>query len=186
MKNTLRYLFLLLFIFSSCKSDKKSNNSNSTIDSEQIIKKQSELLDSLGLKVVLDLKSNQEGLFQIKFRSPDTSLKPFIEYNTIKEEQINQQAVLEGSYNIEKYDYPSSIQLILGHEKPKEIVVNSIKMMTDQVIIKIDKSNLLDYFSPNKYLEFDSISGILTTKKIDKSHLPILTLKKIAIDSLSF
>ncbi|WP_299115577.1 hypothetical protein [uncultured Winogradskyella sp.] len=185
MKNKYQKIVLLLLInlIISCKSDKKEPEKQK--EKTEVVIEKPELLENFSLKVEMDFETDTKGIFQIKFRNPNTEIKPLIKYHSVKEADINTRQVISGEYDLQANDFPLYVQLIMGGDENHKIKLNEIKLITDEIIIKVNKDNFKDFISVTKYVSFDDINGVISSKKVDNVHLPVIMLNKRALDSLS-
>jgi hypothetical protein len=191
MKNKYQKIVLLLLIglVISCKSDKKESDKKESEKQNEKIEvveeKTSELLENFGLKVEMDFETDTKGVFQIKFRNPNTEIKPLIKYHSVKETEVNTRQVISGEYDLQANDFPLYVQLIMGGDENQKIKLNEIKLITDEIIIKVNKDNFKDFISVTKYVNFDDNNGVISSKKVGNVHVPVIMLNKRALDSLS-
>ncbi len=176
------FFLLTVLMLLSCKSDKSKSSVEQNTEEAAVFTKKTELLDKIALKVEMNFETDTEGLFQIKIKNPDEPKKRIIEYFSIKEVSIPQTIDLE--YDLENNSFPEYVQFIFGAKKEQKIKLNSLRLFTDDIMIKIDKGNFNDFIKTSKYVDFDELSGILTTKMVAGKYLPIIMLNKKALDSL--
>lgn len=171
-----------LFFFTSCK---KNKNEQKEIDVEiESNLNKSKLLDRYALQVEMNFKTDSKGLYQIKFRDRNSESKPIISY--LKVEDTNKDQVILGEYDLENHDIPSYVQIILSENENQNINFNYIKLTTDEVHLVIDKKNFNDFITTSSFVNYDDLTGLLTTKKIDDRFIPVISLNKKALDSLYF
>lgn len=175
-------LIVLICLTVSCKNEKKENTN--IVNKIEEAKKDSELLEKYALKVIMDFETDTKGLFQIKFRDLDKNTKPLIIYNNIKE--VNSKQIISGEYNLDNNDFPLYVQFIMGESETQKIKINEIKLVTDEIMIKIDKNNFKEFINNSSFTNFDENTGILTTKRVNNSFIPAISVNKKAMDSLSF
>lgn len=181
-KSILLYTLCLVFFSISCKTNK-----NDKKEIETVVKSNSnkpELLDKYALQVEMKFKTNSNGLYQIKFRDRNSNSKPIISYLTVQDTLKNQ--IILGEYDLEKNDIPSYVQFILSENENQKINFNYIKLTTDEVQLFIDKNNFSDYITTSSYVNYDNLTGLLTTKKVEDKFIPVFSLNKKALDSLYF
>ncbi|WP_346883820.1 hypothetical protein [uncultured Algibacter sp.] len=181
MKNKI-ILFVSICLMISCKSEKKKPNMESKKTVE--IENKPKLLDKYALKVIMDFETDTKGLFQIKFGNPDKTIKPVISYHNVKEE--NSRQIIDGEYSLESNDFPRYVQLIMGENEAQKIKINEIKLITDEVLININKYNFKNFIQTSSYTDFDENTGILTSKRLNNAFIPAIVVNKRAMDSLSF
>ncbi|WP_431157043.1 hypothetical protein [Winogradskyella poriferorum] len=78
----------------------------------------------------------------------------------------------------------SRIVLNLGNKEVKKVVINELIMSYGDNSIIIDGNSILDSFKLNEFVEFDSTSKELKTKRINNNHAPALILKPKVINQL--
>ncbi|MBT8279211.1 MAG: hypothetical protein KJO41_09425 [Bacteroidia bacterium] len=84
-----------------------------------------------------------------------------------------------GANNISK-----TLHINLGNKEEKSIEISAVQISYGQNSLAVDGSNLSEYFSMNKYVDFDSVSQTIKTKRIDGKHIPTIILKRKHINSL--
>lgn len=177
-----RIVFIFFCVIFSCKNESNKPLSLSSIQSYK--EKSIDLLNEYALKVEINFDTDSKGLYQIKFRGPDKIKKPKISYLNVVDTTKTQ--LLQGVYNLDDNDFPEYIQLIMSSNESQKIKINYIKLVTDEVIINIDKNNFKNFLQTSSYTFFNSSTGYLTTKSLNNKFVPVVFLNRKTLDSLSF
>lgn len=89
-----------------------------------------------------------------------------------------------------KFEFPENIKpdamlgIGLGNKNVKEVTIKSIHLSYGDAIFDIDQNELTDYFTFNKFIEFDSVTNKINTKKVDNALNPLLFLRRKILDSI--
>jgi len=176
-------IFMFVIVFFSCKSEPKEQTTNSqtnAVDSTKVEAVENKKL----LSISFDLASTEEGTFQFQFTNNEYPKQSKKVFKSLKKSEAPY--LLEANYSLESNDFPSKVSVILGHETPKDLLINSITLKSYGNTIEIDGSKITDYFIPNAYINYKPESQTLQTVKVKNGHLPIMILNKKAIDSLLY
>jgi len=165
-------VFVVLTTLFACKSDKK--NSNNEVATES--KKQENIL-----KVYIEFKTNKQDEFRIILNNIEVD--EFQKMNIEAREIIPVTASYE-KMNVTFFDnvFSKNFLIGLGNDKLKELEINKIVISRGPNIVTVNKENIQDYFSPNKYVEFKN--NKIITKKVNGKHLPLLFAKSRLINTL--
>ena len=83
-------------------------------------------------------------------------------------------------------NYSTDFQINLGNKTPKEVEFISMTVKYGDRAIQISRQNLNEYVAVNnKYVAYDSISGILKTSMVDGRHFPTVIMRKKTLRSLA-
>lgn len=77
-----------------------------------------------------------------------------------------------------------SVGLVLGDKVEKTVQVNTIKIYTNKAEFLISSNVLHNYFTFNKFIDYDAEHGVLKTKGLDGKYNPTMFLRKKIIDKL--
>lgn len=176
----LTILMLVLFVACKTESNKKTVQSISNIDTTTV----KSVSSTKELSVSFELTSTEDDVFQFQFTNNKFPKQSKKIYKPLKKTDIS--SILEAKYSLDSNEFPSRISVILGHKKPKDLLIKSVTLKSYGNIIEIDGSELKDYFIPNAYVDYNPEFRKLKTVKIKNGHLPIITFNKKALDSLLY
>ncbi len=77
-----------------------------------------------------------------------------------------------------------NIGISLGTKKEKEVKINNVDISIGSLSYQINSNNLITYFRPNKFVDYDDESGALKTKTVDGKHNPMIFLRKRYVDKI--
>lgn len=95
----------------------------------------------------------------------------------------------ETSKNI-KFEFPENIKpdvmlaLSLGNKEPKQVTIKKINLSYGPAVFNIEQKEIPKYFAFNKFIEYDSVNGIIKTKKVENNLNPLLFLRRKILDSI--
>lgn len=165
-------VFVVLTTLFACKSDKKNINNEVTTE----LKKQENIL-----KVYIEFKTNKQDEFKIILNNIEVD--EFQKMNIEAREIIPVTASYE-KMNVTFFDNIFSNKLLvgLGNDHVKELEISEIVISRGVNIVNVNKENIEDYFSHNKYVEFKN--NKIITKKVNGKHVPLLYAKSRLINGL--
>lgn len=175
MKKIAFILFLSLSIL-ACKSEEKKENPSekAPIETPKVIK---EWLINISLKTnktddfKLMMNNIEVDEFQKKNIHIVEKMEPTTSFETI-------------SANFGESNISKAFTLFLGAKEVKELDIKSIDITYGANSVTINSSQLGEYFSFNKYVEQDSESMKIKTKKVEGKHHPLMRLKPKVITQL--
>lgn len=132
--------------------------------------------------------------FEVEYKSDrDDSLQFVFAQMELDNQQegifiLNQKISASENFTTHKYqmfeDYIVLIaQLKLGNT-PKKMVINKVAIKYSDNEVIVFGEDLDKYFAFNTYIDFDSKTKTITTKKVQGKHLPHMTLKRGFINKL--
>ncbi len=77
-----------------------------------------------------------------------------------------------------------NIGISLGTKKVKEVKIKSVVISIGDLLYDIGPKDLMTYFRPNKFINYDEDAGILKTSMIDGKHNPVIFLRKPYVDKI--
>jgi hypothetical protein len=180
MKKTL-LLILISLAFFSCKNekqDKPSLNNNKLIGQDEEVIRPKEFLFELVYK------TNQDDVFNIMMNN--------IEVDELQKKNIHifENVITTTNKDIitAKFDagnISNNIIVNLGNKEVKEVEIISILVSYGNNTININSPKDIDkYLAFNKFVERDSASNKIKTKKVNGEHRPVLVLKRNLINLL--
>ncbi|WP_340076207.1 hypothetical protein [Leptobacterium sp. I13] len=166
----LQNFLLAIILVSSCKRKEPKNN---------IIEKPKEILE-----VTINLKANKKDIFRIELNN--IRIDEFQKMNI----QVFEEVPVSTNYetiNVNFFDGMISNNLVfnLGNKEEKTIDISSIEITNGVRHIKIAPKQIPNYFRLNKFVEFDSISNKIITKKSGNKLNPKLVAKQGLINKIS-
>jgi hypothetical protein len=172
MKTQFLILIFILSLF-SCKDEVNQGSIN-----KDIVKEANQLI------LEVTLKTSQAGNF--KFFANNIFL------NNNKEMNISITHKLKSNPDFEKitFKFPENINpdsqlgLSLGSKSEKSIEIANMLLTFGETKFKIIPETIKDYMVLNKFINIDSITSKIVTKKVDNGHNPILFFRRKIIDSL--
>ena len=82
------------------------------------------------------------------------------------------------------FEFPEDIRvdtqlgLSLGKKKVKQIRINQIDISFGNTKFVVTPDNIEDYFTTNKFVEYDKEAQLFQTKSVDGKHNPMIFLRK--------
>lgn len=177
MKKILIKLLIITLVFTvACKTEPKE------VTEEFIPEKVVEPIKEL--EVIVKFKSNKDDSFKLMLNN--VVVDEFQKKNIHVIEKVIASSESEsftatfGENNISR-----NFNFHFGSKEIKEIEIESVIFSYGTKKLSIDRSELAEYFSINKYITLDTISNILKTKKVDGKHNPTIILKRKYMKTLS-
>jgi len=126
--------------------------------------------------VIVDLNIQKDDELILFYK--DASISYFDEKNTIynglKGKTSNQTAI----FSIPEGILPNDIRLDISSKKEQSpIVINSISLIYNGNSFKIEQKDILKYFTPNEFVEFDSNTGTARFLEKDGNYDPFFNTK---------
>ncbi len=177
MKKVILILMLLLFIV-SCKNESKINETEKPSNQAKTEKVSEQL------EIEFRFKTNKKDVFKIMMNN--------IEVDELQKKNIHFFETVEPTSN---YDYidakfdegnmSKKITINLGDKKIKTVEIQSINISYKNNVINISShKDINKYLRFNKYIERDSASSIIKTKKVKGQHKPAITFSKKLINEI--
>jgi hypothetical protein len=176
IKFKLSIIFLSLMLCSCLEHDEAKNK-----DSETPTKEKKE---SNKLVFEIDLHTTEPDSFT--FFSNDV----FLNNNQFMNIGITQRLNMNETTKNLKFEFPNNIKpdamlgFSLGSEKTKEVTIKNIKLSYGDTKFDITSDNIENYFTFNKFIEYDASSKVIRTKRVDNLHNPLLFLRMKILDSI--
>jgi len=173
-----KLITLLVLITLSCNSDSKEKQV------KEIASQKTEIPASTRLVVEIDFETNAPE--DIKFISNDI----FLNNGQSMDLYITQKVTPSELAKKVKFELPENvipdfnIAIHLGKKHEKEVKINSISISAGSLTYQIDSKNLITYFRPNRFVNYDQESGTLKTKTIDGKHNPMIFLRKSFVEKI--
>ena len=154
-------------------------------------KKQGELADKVVVKEVVepsilsvDIEFNTDQLDKFQFLFSQIELKSNQDAVFIINDNINASV----DFQNKKYEMfadliPLIVQFKLG-TKPKKMIINKVLITYEDQEVIVNGEDLDKYFFLNDNIDFDAPTKTITTKSINGSHHPHMTLKRGFINKL--
>ena len=165
MKKAL-YLCVLVFTLFACNSEGKQANPTPVVEKEPVkeltVDVRFKSSEAGNFKLMLNKIKVDE--FQSKFVHIVEEIKPTTNIDHIKA-------------NFGPNNISTRFQFGLGNKTPKTIEIESINFNYDNKTVAIDASKLKEHFLFNKFVEIDSVTHKIVTKKVEGKHFPVITLK---------
>ncbi|MFD2542895.1 hypothetical protein ACFSSB_11245 [Lacinutrix gracilariae] len=168
--------FVVALIAFACKNEAKHSEIQETINSK-LIETSPELI------VSIDFKTNKVDEFRLLLNN--IKVDEFQKKNIQIIEKVSPSSSTDniiakfGENNISKL-----FLIVLGTKELKEVIIENIRLSYGKNNINIKPSELEKYFNFNKFIEFDSASNKILTKKVEGKHNPVLQLKPFALKKL--
>ncbi|MDU8884652.1 hypothetical protein RXV94_00670 [Yeosuana sp. MJ-SS3] len=177
MKLKLKVFVVLLILLSlSCKDNNKTE-----IPTAQNIEEETSNTNKLIFEI--DLKTSEPDDFSLFLNDIFLNNSQFMNISIKSKLNSNE------TEKVLHFEFPEGIKpdrqmfLALGTKKEKEVQINSITISYGDLEHVITKGNLLQYFTMNKYVEYNSETNTLTTKSVDNRHNPIIFVRPKILDS---
>ncbi|MDA8591356.1 hypothetical protein N9L09_00145 [Flavobacteriaceae bacterium] len=172
MKKIAFILFLSLCMF-ACKSEEKPSDKAQV----EVPKKEKEWI------VNVTMKSNKSDYFKLMMNNIEIDefqtknihviekMEPTSSYETIN--------ARFGANNISK-----TFKIFLGSKEVKELDIKSIDIAYGDKSIFMNSSQITNNFNLNKFVEQDSVTMKIKTKRVDGKYYPVMVLKRKVINQL--
>jgi len=177
MKRTFLFLLMTMILFANCKElTEKQKVSNQVKKTEEV---------SRQLEIRFSFKTNKPGVFKIMMNN--------IEVDELQKKNIHIMETISPTSQFEritaKFDegnMSKNIAFNLGNKEVKEVTIDNINISYKNKVIDISTiKDLTKFLRFSKYIEIDSISGILKTKKVEGKHYPAFYFSKNLIKQLN-
>ena len=124
--------------------------------------------------VDLDIKNDDELILFYK----DPSISFFDEKNTVYYGIKGKNEHQTITFSLPEGVLPNDIRFDVSSKKDqKPIKINSITLSFEERLFKIDEKNLLKYFTPNEFINFDETTGIATFVRKGENYDPYFLTK---------
>lgn len=167
MKNKIFFINLvLLAVLISCK-----NNEEVKQVDEEIIEVKANTFD-----VIVDLNAAKDDELILFYK--DASISYFDEKNTVYYGLKGNSESQTVTFSIPEGIYPNDIRLdISSKENQEPIKINSITFSFEGRTFKIEQKDILKYFTPNEYINFDETTGTVNFIKKESGFDPFFLTK---------
>ncbi len=103
---------------------------------------------------------------------------------------VSQRLSSEETSKIIEFTFPEEIKpdynlyFSFGTKLEKTVTVKSITMSFGEKEISLATKELPNYFLFNKFIDYDEENGVITTKKVDGQHNPLMWLRRKHLNDL--
>ncbi|MEZ4801579.1 MAG: hypothetical protein R2797_02320 [Gelidibacter sp.] len=163
------------FALSSCLEHNEATESNEVKESKK---------DSNRLTFEIDLETSNADDFVLFANDVFLNNSQFMNIGITHKLNMN-----ETSKKI-KFEFPENIKpdamlgFGLGNKNTKEVTIKNINLSYGDAVFNIHQNEIQNYFSFNKFIEYDSIANTIKTKKVDNALNPLLFLRRKILDSI--
>ena len=175
------FFALLTLVLVSCNNEKPKVEEKSEIIEEQI-----ETVKPVKFSIELRLKFSESE--EIKLSASNI----FINNSRTMNISVTQKMDKSEAFKTVVLDLPENINpdgqimLSFGTKKPKTIEFENIIIKNRELEFKLTSQEINNYFTYNKFIVYNPETSVITTKKVDGRHNPILLLRKKIIDKFEF
>ncbi|HLT54042.1 MAG TPA: hypothetical protein VKZ97_09125 [Flavobacteriaceae bacterium] len=173
------FLLVSLLLF-NCKEEKEQN-----LDSQDNIEIAEEPKGDDKFKFDFDFETSVPDDFSI------TANDVFMNNNQFMNVKVTHKLNANETQKKIRFEFPENIvpdyqlMLSLGMKNEKKVTVKSILLTYNETEFNVTPDKVEEYFTLNKFVEYNPESGILTTKKVEGNHNPLLFVRKKILDSIS-
>ena len=170
-----KLLIVFLLITVACKTETKeqATNTENKVASET----------TKELEVVINFKTNKTDEFKLmlnnievdEFQRKHSQVIEKVTTSTGTDEIVAK----FGANNISK-----NFHIDFGAKEIKQIEIESIKMSYGKNELVVTGSEIDEFFTINKYIEYDKTNNVLQTKRVEGNHYPIIVLKPKGVNIL--
>lgn len=174
-----KVFFTLIVILLSTTSCTKTKNKKPEVQEkpEEIIERKKEFI------VKMNYKTNKEDVFKYTL-----SNLPVDDEFQSKSILINEKVSPTSNYELTTANFgvniSNNLRINFGNKKVKDIKIEYISIFYGDKGVKINSNELRKYFVFNKYINLDTLSGTIKTKKIGNNYNPTIALKTNSINFL--
>ena len=170
------FTLLLILISFACKEDKSENTKESKIESKE--KKSSKLVFDI------DLTTTQPDEFRFFANNI------FLNNNQFMNISIGQQLHNNETSKSMRFEFPENVKpdvmlgFVLGVKKEKDVEIKTASLSYGETKFIINSDQLNEFFTFNKFIEYNSETKILETKRKDNRLNPTLYVRRKILDSI--
>lgn len=158
--------FLLTLAFVSCKNEEKKESETPVVEEVKA--------NTFDVVVDLVIKKDDELILFYK----DQSITYFDEKNTVYYGIKGKPESQTITFSVPEGVLPNDIRFDISSKKDQEpIKINSISLSFEGRSFKINEKDLLKYFTPNEFIEFDDESATATFTSKGEIYDPIFNTK---------
>lgn len=176
MKVISKLIFLLALSFCSCLEHNDSKND------EKDIKETNKSAKKLTFEIDLETSSADDFMLFAN--------DVFINNGQFMNIGITQKLNMNETSKKMKFEFPENVKpdamlaFGLGTKAPKEVIIRNIDFSYGDAVFHVGEKEVSNYFSFNKFIEYDSITNTIKTKKVDNNLNPLLFLRRKILDSI--
>lgn len=179
MRFNLKVIITLFFVvLTACNEDKSSNkNQDSSSGPEP---------DKVENKLIFDVHIETTQSDEFAFFANDVFLNnsQFM-YISIRHKLNNNETVKDLHFEFPKNIKPDrQVGFSLGSNNVKDVNITEATLSYGGTKFTIIADNLMDYFTANKFVEYDSITKTVKTKRVDNKYNPLLFVRQRILDSI--
>ena len=176
----IKLLLICVILLIACKNEEKTNSdSEGPVEEINVEEKASNKLT-----LEIDLATSHPDVF--KFFANDV----FLNNNQFMNLSVSQKLNENEKSKKMTFEFPENIQpdvllgLNLGTKEEKEVTINEINLTYGNTKFSITPETIEDYFTHNKFVEINSETHKISTKKMDNKHNPTLFVRRKILDSI--
>ncbi|MCF6279453.1 MAG: hypothetical protein L3J14_03815 [Flavobacteriaceae bacterium] len=174
------FFVALILVLASCNNDKVApKKENVEVKPEVIVPIKPEIF-------VIELKLKYSESEDIKLFATDV----FINNNRTMNINVTEKVAKSDDFKPVLLDFPENIKpdyqvgISFGTKKPKTIEVKSIYISYADTEFNIPSQELNNYFTFNKFVDYNAETGQIQTKKIAGKHNPLMFFRRKILDKL--
>jgi hypothetical protein len=167
-------VLVILFILISCENNQK--------EIEPLKEGSEDIKDELRVKIKYKTNKSDEFRLSLNHIKLDEFQSKSIHIIEKVEPTTNSDNI---TANFGKGNFSNRFQFGLGNIEPKKVTLEEIHMSYKDKNLIIESDQINEYFRFNEFVEYDSISHQIRTKRVDGKHFPVLSLKWKYLTNLS-
>lgn len=177
MKRKILVLALAFATVLACKSDKKETEKaiEKETTKEEVVKKEN-------ITITLNAVVPQNDTFTIQY----TEDKAF----TFKPKDVVEVKVTGANtpqdlvFELPNKILPTKFMLKTGTNNYKDVVINNVTISNDNRKFQVNQNNFIQFFNPNKFIDYNRTYKTFTSKKIGNNFVPAFVSRPLLIQRL--
>ncbi|MFT4800474.1 MAG: hypothetical protein ACI93N_000232 [Flavobacteriaceae bacterium] len=160
------FFALVTLVLISCNNDKPQ------------IEEKSEIIEEKAKELIVEIKfkTNKEDLFKLTLNN--IIVDDFQSKRIVVTENVSPTSGIDTLIANFGENISNVLNINFGNKELKEIEIESINILYGENKIKVLPSELKKYFVLNKFVELDTSSNKLITRRVDNKFNPSINLKK--------
>jgi hypothetical protein len=174
---TVKLFFLAFILVLSCKEETKTDNQSAGSKTIEQVEKEKK-----SFVLEMDFSTSKSGDFKLMMNN--IVVDEFQKKSIIITEKVELTTGVDKIKANFGNNASGKFVINLGNKEPKSVKIEKILISYGDNSIIATKENLTQHFVLNDFVEFDSISGTLVTKKINNLHSPAIVLRPRSLNQL--
>lgn len=175
------FFTLITLVLISCNNEKPKVEGKSEIIEEKI-----------------QVNEPNQFIMDLNLKSSETDVLKMFANNIFINNERTMNISLSGKINKSEnlstmsFSFPKDIKpdvqvyFSLGTKNEKKIYIENINLSFGQTKFSIKANELEDYFAFNQFVNYNSETGEISTKKVNGKHNPLMILRRKIIDQINY